>query len=82
MWIYKSKQKNKHDKTKSHRHREQKSRWFFLNKQGFHIILMKNVFQILHWVIKMLAKFLVVLYRADGFSLWLIHICNCLFSGA
>lgn len=45
------------------------------------MILMENVFQILHWGIKMLAKFLAVLYRADGISLWHIHICNCLFSG-
>lgn len=45
------------------------------------MILMENDFQIIHWGIKMLAKLLAVLYRADGFTLWLIHICNCLFSG-
>ena len=42
---------------------------------------MKNVFQILHWVIKMLAKFLAVLYRADGFSLWLITFVTACFQG-
>lgn len=42
------------------------------------MVLIEYIFQILHWYIKMPAKFLAVLCRADCFHL---QMCSCLLLG-
>lgn len=44
----------------------------FVFKSRFLMTLIENVFQILHWDIKMPAKCVAVLYRADCFNLWVL----------
>lgn len=45
------------------------------------MVLKEYVFQILHWYIKMPAKFLAVLGGADCFHLWALQMCSCLLLG-